>query len=84
MFKWVMAGKADQQRTFLEKVLTSEKVKGIESPRMREACAVLCDLVDAAMSKPKSERQLLAEAARSELVRSLKEGCGYAETHYYR
>jgi hypothetical protein len=84
MFKWVMAGKADQQQTFLEKVLTSEKVKGIESPRMREACAVLCDLVDTAMSKPKSERQLLAEAARSELVRSLKEGCGYAETHYYR
>jgi len=84
MFKWVMAGKADQIKTFLDKVFTSEKVKGIKSERLRDACETLCDLVDQAMSRPAPKLVERAGNSTRELIRAFREKYKNAGSSDYR
>jgi hypothetical protein len=80
MFKWVMAGKADQIKTFLDKVFTSEKVKDIKSKRIQDACVAMCDLVDQVMEQPVAETVARAGHTTSSLLKAFKEKYSHVRT----
>lgn len=80
MFKWVMAGKADQIKTFLDKVFTSEKVKDIKSKRIQDACETMCGLIDCTLGQPTTAEVDPDKAVKAKLLRAFKEKYSHVKT----
>jgi hypothetical protein len=74
MFKWVMAGKHNQTKTILEKVMTEDKVKELKAPRMQAACLSLCDLVDNLFAPKEEPEVYYRRKLREGIMSVLKEG----------
>lgn len=84
MFKWVTAGKADNVKTILEKLITEDMINEISNPSMRDACGTMCDLVDSMFDKKPGKRELISRSICAAMKHDLEGGSNHAGTGGYR